>query len=86
MVSVRDRGDIAVWREGAAWLAGGTFLFSEPQPRVDRLIDLAGFGWPPLTATDSGLQIASTCTLAQLHAWAAPPEWIASSLIDSCCR
>ena len=28
------------WREGDAWLAGGTWLFSEPQPHLRRLIDL----------------------------------------------
>jgi len=30
-------GTIA-WREGDAWLAGGTWLFSEPQPQLRRLI------------------------------------------------
>jgi len=36
------------WREGDAWLAGGTWLFSEPQPHLRRLIDLQGLGWQPL--------------------------------------
>ena len=36
------------WREGDAWLAGGTWLFSEPQPHLRRLIDLEGFGWKSL--------------------------------------
>ena len=31
------------WREGDAWLAGGTWLFSEPQPHLRRLIDLKGW-------------------------------------------
>ena len=31
------------WREGDSWLAGGTWLFSEPQPRLRRLVDLQGF-------------------------------------------
>ncbi len=30
----------AAWRDGDAWLAGGTWLFSEPQPGVTRLLDL----------------------------------------------
>ncbi len=33
------------WREGDSWLAGGTWLFSEPQPHLRRLLDLQGFGW-----------------------------------------
>ena len=32
------------WREGDAWLAGGTWLFSEQQPRLRRLIDLQSLG------------------------------------------
>ena len=31
-----------VWQDGDAWLAGGTVLFSEPQPHLRRLLDLAG--------------------------------------------
>ncbi|MGW3407120.1 hypothetical protein ACWDPI_37500, partial [Streptomyces zhihengii] len=28
------------WRPGDAWLGGGTYLFSEPQPHLRRLVDL----------------------------------------------
>ena len=59
----------AGWRDGDAWLAGGTWLFSQPQPRLRRLLDLHAFGWPPLTETEDGLSIAATCTLAQLARW-----------------
>ena len=59
------------WRDGDAWLGGGTWLFSQPQPRLRRLLDLHAFGWPPLTETDDGLSIAATCTLAQLRRLAA---------------
>src|SRR6202046_266815 len=56
----------AGWRDGDAWLGGGTWLFSQPQPRLRRLLDLHAFGWPPLTETEDGLSIAASCTLAQL--------------------
>jgi CO/xanthine dehydrogenase FAD-binding subunit len=59
----------AAWRDGDAWLGGGTWLFSQPQPRLRRLLDLHAFGWPPLTETDDGLRIAATCTLAELARW-----------------
>src|ERR1700722_6995663 len=59
----------ADWRDGDAWLGGGTWLFSQPQPRLRRLLDLRAFGWPPLTETDDGLSIAATCTLAELARW-----------------
>ena len=74
------------WREGDSWLAGGTWLFSEPQPHLRRLLDLQGFGWEPLVVSEQGLQISSTCTIAQLDALEAPPEWMAAPLIRQCCR
>ena len=42
-------GDGIDWRDGDAFLAGGTWLFSEPQPHLRRLIDLHNLGWEPLT-------------------------------------
>lgn len=57
------------WRPGDAYLAGGTFLFSEPQPGLQRLLDLTAYGWPSLTDLPGGdLEIAATCTFAELAA------------------
>ena len=77
----------ASWRDGDAWLGGGTWLFSQPQPRLRRLLDLHAFGWPPLTETDDGLSIAATCTLAQLARWrpARPSRAPAAELARQCC-
>jgi CO/xanthine dehydrogenase FAD-binding subunit len=82
----QSREQLPQWTPGDAWLAGGTWLFSEPQAHLTRLIDLADLHWPALTITDSHLQIAATCTVAQLDALACPPDWIASPLINQCCR
>jgi CO/xanthine dehydrogenase FAD-binding subunit len=82
----QSREQLPVWTAGDAWLAGGTWLFSEPQAHLTRLIDLTDFRWPALTAGETGLTIAATCTVAQLDAFPCPPEWIASPLIDQCCR
>ena len=82
----QTRAQLPVWTAGDAWLAGGTWLFSEPQAHLARLIDLNALKWPALTITGTQLQIAATCTVAQLDALACPPEWIASPLIDRCCR
>jgi hypothetical protein len=41
------------WREGDAWLAGGTWLFSEQQPHLRRLIDLQSLGWNRDDSLDS---------------------------------
>jgi CO/xanthine dehydrogenase FAD-binding subunit len=74
------------WRPGDAWLAGGTWLFSEPQPHLRRLLDLTSLGWPALTVTGDGLRIAATCTVAELHAFEPPPRWAAGPLIRRCCE
>src|SRR5260221_7937835 len=80
------REQLPVWTAGDAWLAGGTWLFSEPQAHLSRLIDLTDLNWPALTVSETGLSISATCTVAQLDALACPPEWIASPLINQCCR
>lgn len=74
------------WREGDAWLAGGTWLFSEPQPGLRRLIDLEGLGWEPVTISEQGLAIASTCKIVQLDTFAMPADWQAAPLVRQCCR
>jgi hypothetical protein len=94
--------DPAEWRDGDAWLAGGTVLFSygslafgkEP---LRRLLDLGDAGWPAATVTDDGIELAATCTVAELYAL---PEsdavataaggqgaatWPALGLIRPCC-
>lgn len=76
--------EIGLWRDGYAWLAGGTWLFSEPQVAVDTLIDLDRLGWAPLTASADGLEIAATCRVADLHAFKGPPDWRAVPLFHQC--
>ena len=51
---------ITQWRDGYAWLAGGTWLFSEPQIHTDTLIDLDQLNWPALQSSQAGLEIAAT--------------------------
>ncbi|HEY1156653.1 MAG TPA: FAD binding domain-containing protein [Arthrobacter sp.] len=87
--------DPAQWRDGDAWLAGGTVLFSYgsyafgPQP-LTRLLDLGGAGWTPITVTDDGTELAATCTIAELYALPDSPEvsgraWPALDLVRACC-
>ena len=68
------------WRAGDAWLAGGTWLFSEPQPRLRRLVDLTRLGWTSLRElADGSLEIGATCTIAELSRRSHP-------LFLACCR
>src|SRR6201993_3517312 len=82
----QTRSDLPVWTAGDAFLAGGTWLFSEPQAHLRRLIDLTDLQWPGLTIHAGGLSIAATCPVAQLDALASPPDWPSASLINQCYR
>jgi CO/xanthine dehydrogenase FAD-binding subunit len=75
----------ATWRAGDAWLSGGTWLFSEPQPDLTRLLDLRAFDWPALQPSADGLEIAATCTLAELSRFR-EPRWPAVPLFGQCCH
>ncbi|MFT4286945.1 FAD binding domain-containing protein [Nocardioides sp.] len=79
----RSRADLAL-APGETYVAGGTWLFSEPQPAVTGLVDLAPLGWAPVAALpDGGVSIAATCTIEQLqtHPWPAS----VAALVRQCC-
>ena len=76
----------ADWRPGDAFLAGGTWLFSEPQTHLRRLVDLTALGWAPLRADESGLEIGATCTITELYGFAPPADWPAAQLIRTSCE
>jgi CO/xanthine dehydrogenase FAD-binding subunit len=82
----RGRPELPPWRAGDAFVAGGTWLFSEPQPDVRRLIDIVGLAWPSLQVSESGLRIAATCKIAELDGMTFPPGWTAAPLFNQCCR
>jgi len=92
LVSVKDvrrprsEGELPAWRSGFAWLAGGTWLFSEPQWGIDTLIDLEGLGWPALQISPEGLEIAATCPISLVDDFVAPAEWTAAPLFALCCQ
>lgn len=79
VAEVVSNADPGQWRPGDAWLAGGTALFAEPHPEVRRLLDLTTAGWPPLTERADGLEIAATCTIAELAA-------TGHDLVEKCCH
>lgn len=95
VVLARERADLAQVGPGSAVLAGGTFLFSEPHDHLDRLVDITTLGWTPLVERGDGLEIAATCTLAEL-AGAGPgrelgsavlrPAWPGTALFAQGCR
>ena len=80
------RQAIPAHSRGDAFLAGGTWLFSEPQHHLTRLIDLTKLGWQDIAASETGLEIGATCTLSALEDFEAPRSWPAASLFRQCCR
>lgn len=86
VVRPQVRNELPAWRDGDAFLGGGTWLYSEPQVELNRLIDLGTLKWPALTVGSDGLEIAATCTIAELEALSAPPAWNATPLIGQCAR
>ena len=73
-----SRADLPAFTGQDACLAGGTWLFSEPQPGLRRLIDLQAQRWPAITLRADGVEIAATCTLAELEARQWPVSWLGS--------
>lgn len=78
--------EITQWRQGDAWLAGGTWLFSEPQTTLETLIDLEGLAWPTLKVSANGIDIAATCPIGALFALECHGNWIAAALLRECCN
>jgi CO/xanthine dehydrogenase FAD-binding subunit len=91
VVSVPTRRD-ELWPLGPtdAILAGGTWLFSEPQTGIHRLVDITGLGWQPVIVDDSGIELAATCPLAEISRLSGElastrPDWAAAGLLHECC-
>ncbi|MFT4296955.1 MAG: FAD binding domain-containing protein [Micropruina sp.] len=79
----RSRSEL-VLAPGEVLLAGGTWLFSEPQPQASGLVDLTALEWPALEVTDRGLRVAATCTIAELVGLPPQPGWTAQPFFRAC--
>ncbi len=85
-IRLRKRSEMPPWQEGDAWLAGGTWLYSEPQPGLRRLLDITSLGWAPYEIGPEGVTLGATCTVAALERIEWPRAWTAASLVRPCCR
>lgn len=65
------------WKPGWAWLAGGTWIFSEPQPDLKGLVGMERFDWSEIEAVPEGLVIGATCSLSKLLNFSWSKEWSA---------
>jgi CO/xanthine dehydrogenase FAD-binding subunit len=78
------RTDLPGPSTGVGFIGGGTWLYSEPQPHLSTLVDLAGFGWEPLTVNERGLEIAATCTIEELCRSELSGQFRAAQLFRDC--
>ncbi|WP_279104455.1 FAD binding domain-containing protein [Gordonia paraffinivorans] len=70
---------------GEQIVAGGTWVFSEPQPATTGLVDLSEMGWPSFEELpDGGLRVGATCTVAELAALPPRPGLRAHPLFAQC--
>ncbi len=66
VATFRDADDALTLAPGETWLAGGTWLFSEPQPGTTGLVDLTALDWSTWERGTDLLTIGATCTIAEL--------------------
>lgn len=85
IVRARHRRDLDALGPTVVPLAGGSELFADPRVHLTGLVDLLTLGWPALTVSAAGLEIAATCTLAELSRLPAEPGWRAHPLLFQCC-
>lgn len=89
IVPVRDAAALRSAHTGdprTALLAGGTWVFSVPQPQLRTLVDLTTMGWAPFEVSGAGLRIAATCPVSTLLEVPAVPGWTAHPLLKQCVR
>ncbi|MCC5634596.1 FAD binding domain-containing protein [Nostoc sp. CHAB 5844] len=72
-----DIQTITNWGESWTWLAGGTWLFSEPQPNLKVLVDIQQLGWDEIEVGEDYLIIGATCPLIKLLEYSYPEAWTA---------
>ena len=78
-----SRADLALG-PGDALVGGGTWLFSEPQPHLHRLVDLSGLGWDPITLGPYTVDISATCTIERLSWLSDRHDWASAPLFRQC--
>jgi len=59
---------------GEHFLAGGTWLFSEPNEHITGLVDLSSLGWDDIEESDAGVTVGALVTIEKLVEWARRSE------------
>jgi CO/xanthine dehydrogenase FAD-binding subunit len=86
VIRLRKRADLGGWLPGDAVIAGGTWLLSEAQDDLRRLLDITTMAWEDVAISDDGLELAATCPVERVSRLAEelPPDWTAAPLLHQC--
>ena len=73
--------DLPPWQRGWAWMAGGTWLFSEKQPDIKGLVSLRNLNWSELIVDREGghLVIGASCRLGDIRDYPWPEDLTAGA-------
>ena len=78
--------EVSDWQSGWEWLAGGTWIFNEAQPRVKTLVDMQQLDWSKIEVTPQGLTIGATCIQNDLLGFSFPAAWTATEALKDAVR
>ena len=78
--------EVSDWQSGWEWLAGGTWIFNEAQPRVKTLVDMQQLNWSEIELTPQGLTIGATCIQNDLLGYSFPAAWTATEALKDAVR
>lgn len=78
--------EVGSWGSDRAWLAGGTWLFTEAQPHLKKLIDVSEIGGSAIAITDEGLTIGAATVLSQLEQVNYPATWTGVEALQGAVR
>ena len=78
--------EVPDWQPDWNWLAGGTWIFNEPQPETKTLVDMQRLRWSEIEITSEGLSIGATCIQNELLDLSFPVEWTATKALKDAVR
>lgn len=74
------------WQPDWTWLAGGTWIFNEPQPQIETLVDMQQLGWTEIEVSAQGLSLGAMCLQNDLLNFAFPKSWTATEALKDAVR
>ena len=78
--------EVSNWQPDWNWLAGGTWIFNQPQPQVTTLVDMQQLNWSEIEVNSEALIIGATCIQNDLLDFDFPAAWTATEALKDAVR